>query len=207
VDVRSTSLKPVEPLQLVECEMRRLVERRVPLTLYVGDLDAGLPETWLDMAALRALLLHPSVGYQARGAVWVRLLQLTRAGGRAGEDWRSAECAMALPGLWRIAGRVRRQVPELAVEVQQVMLAAFWETVVGIREQAHLMPEPGRIPSSLCWPPTARPALSGTRRRTTGVATAAASADGMSRSRPSGTRRRCWSARSPRVFCRRRRPS
>ncbi|WP_280691873.1 MULTISPECIES: hypothetical protein [unclassified Kitasatospora] len=149
--MRTTSGKPVEPLQLVEQEMRRLVERRVPLTLYVADLDAALPDGWLDMASLRALLLHPTVGFAARGAIWVRLLRLTRAGGQTGEDWRVATCAMALPGLWRIAARLRREVPELAVEVQQVMLAGFWDALVTVRERTEVMAEPGRIPSSLCW--------------------------------------------------------
>lgn len=151
MDIRTTSDKPVEPLQLVEQGMRRLVERSVPLTLYIGDLDSAFPDEWADMASLRALLLHPSVGFAARGAVWVRLLRLTRATGQAGEDWRVATCAMALPGLWRIAGRLRRQVPELAVEVQQVMLTGFWDAVIGVRERAETMPEPGKIPASLCW--------------------------------------------------------
>ncbi|ARF78078.1 sigma-70 family RNA polymerase sigma factor [Kitasatospora aureofaciens] len=151
MNFRTISDRPVEPLQLVELEMQRLVERPVPLALYVGDLGEGLPDSWLDMAALRTLLLHPSVGFQARGAVWVRLLHLTRAGGQAGEDWRAATCAMALPGLWRIAGRMRREVPELAVEVQQVMLAGFWEALTSLRERAHAMTAPGTIPASLCW--------------------------------------------------------
>ncbi|WP_329562022.1 hypothetical protein [Kitasatospora sp. NBC_01266] len=151
MDIRTTSGKPVEPLQLVEQEMRRLVDRRVPLTLYVGDLDPALPDAWLDMASLRALLLHPTVGYAVRGAIWVRLLRLTRAGGQAGEDWRVATCAMALPGLYRIAARMRREVPQQAVEVQQVMLAGFWDALVTVRERAESMAEPGRIPSSLCW--------------------------------------------------------
>ncbi|GAA1961987.1 sigma-70 family RNA polymerase sigma factor [Kitasatospora viridis] len=151
MDVRSTSRKPVEPLQLVEQELRLLVERPVPLTLYVADLDGSLPDGWLDMASLRALLLHPSVGFATRGAIWVRLLTLTRAGGRAGEEWCTATCAMALPGLWRIAGRLRREVPELAVELQQVMLCGFWDALVRLREQAPTMEQPGRIPASLCW--------------------------------------------------------
>ncbi|GAA1250543.1 hypothetical protein GCM10009665_46540 [Kitasatospora nipponensis] len=141
----------LEPLQSVEQELRRLVERSHPLTLAVGDLDAALPQQPLDLVSLRALLLHPSVGYQARGAIWARLLRLTATPGWRGEDWPTAVCAMALPGLWRIAGRLRRETPELArAEVQQVILAGFWEAAVELRGRLDSI-EAGRIPASLIW--------------------------------------------------------
>jgi hypothetical protein len=141
----------MEPLQAVEEELRRLVERSHPLTLVVGDLDAALPQHPLDMASLRALLLHPSVGYQTRGAVWARLLTLTASPNWRTEDWPTAVCAMALPGLRRIAGRLRREAPELAqAEVQQAMLAGFWEAAVELRGRLGSV-DPGRIPASLCW--------------------------------------------------------
>ncbi|MGF1431545.1 hypothetical protein [Kitasatospora sp. LaBMicrA B282] len=141
----------MEPMQAVEEAFRRLVERSHPLTLLVGDLDPALPQHPVDMAALRALLLHTAVGYQTRGAIWARLLRRTAAPGRYGEDWDTAVCAMALPGLWRIAARLRRESPELRQEeVQQAILAGFWEAAVELRERLDCV-EAGRIPASLCW--------------------------------------------------------
>jgi hypothetical protein len=142
----------MEPLQAVEEELRRLVERSHPLTLVVGDLDAALPQHPLDMVSLRALLLHPSIGFQTRGAIWARLLTLTASPDWRGGDWPTAVCGMALPGLWRIAGRLRREAPGLSqVEVQQVMLAGFWEAAVDLRARLGSLAEPGRIPASLLW--------------------------------------------------------
>jgi hypothetical protein len=142
----------MEPLAAVEEELRRLVERSHPLTLVVGDLDAALPQHPLDMAALQALLLHPSIGNRVRGAIWVRLLRLTAMPSWRGEDWPTAVCAMALPGLWRIAARLRREAPELPqAEVQQAALAGFWEAAVDLRSRLNSLEEPGRIPASLCW--------------------------------------------------------
>ncbi|PYC68363.1 hypothetical protein C7C46_29190 [Streptomyces tateyamensis] len=149
--MRENTTARMEPLQAVEEELRRLVERSHPLTLVVGDLDPALPQHPLDMASLRALLLHPSVGYQVRGAIWVRLLRRTAMPGWRGEDWPTAMCAMALPGLWRIAGRLRREAPELPqAEVQQVVLAGFWNAAVEMRERLDSV-DACRIPASLCW--------------------------------------------------------
>ncbi|GAA1082793.1 hypothetical protein [Kitasatospora arboriphila] len=142
----------MEPLRVLEAELMRLVERPRPLTLVVGDLAAGLPEHPMDMAELRALLLHPSVGYQARGLVWVRLVKMTGWSGRRGEEWRTAVCAMALPGLWRTAARLRRTAPDVSQhDVQQALLAGFWEALVDLRGRVDGVEEPGRIPASLCW--------------------------------------------------------
>ncbi|WP_051970824.1 sigma-70 RNA polymerase sigma factor region 4 domain-containing protein [Kitasatospora azatica] len=150
--MRENTTTRMEPLQALEEELRRLVERPHPLTLVVGDLDAALPQHPLDMACLRALLLHPSIGYQTRGAIWVRLLGLTQTPGWRGEEWPTALCAMALSGLWRTAARLRREAPELSqADVQQAALAGFWEAAVDLRSRMDTVADPGRIPSSLCW--------------------------------------------------------
>ncbi|MCX4750602.1 hypothetical protein OG455_34710 [Kitasatospora sp. NBC_01287] len=149
--MRENTTAAMEPLQAVEEELHRLVERSCPLTLVVGDLDPALPQHPLDMVALRALLLHPSIGYQTRGAIWARLLKLTAAPGWRGEDWPTAVCAMALPGLRRIAGRLRKEAPELVQgEVQQAILAGFWAAAVELRGRLDCV-DVGRIAASLCW--------------------------------------------------------
>ncbi|MEY9969258.1 DNA-directed RNA polymerase specialized sigma24 family protein [Streptacidiphilus sp. MAP12-16] len=148
----NTTTTALEPLHVLEEQMHLLVERDHPLTLFVGDLDEGLPPHPLDLISLRALLLHPSVGHQARGQIWVRLLKLTGQDGTAGEEWRIACCSMALSGLWRTAARLRRQAPALEQDdVQQIVLAGFWEALTDLRTRVDEITEPGRIPASLCW--------------------------------------------------------
>ena len=140
------------PLRVLEERMRLLVERERPLTLVVADLAAGLPEHPLNLVDLRSLLLHPSVGHQARGAIWVRLLELSGQDGTRGEEWSTACCAMALSGLWRTAARLRREAPALDQDdIQQCVLAGFWEALADLRGRLESIAEPGRIPASLCW--------------------------------------------------------
>lgn len=142
-----------DPLDRLADAFRALSERRNPLTLDVSDLGEGLPEHPLDMQNLRSLLLHPALGHQARGAVWARLLELTASEGTAGEDWRLAAVGMAAPGLVRICKRWCAAVPdagrEQRAEVQQAVLAGFWEALAAMRADQTWRRDPGRIPVRL----------------------------------------------------------
>lgn len=148
----TVTVAKLEPLAILERQARLLVDRDWPLTLTVGDLAPGLPKHPQNLVDLRALLMHPSIGHQERGAIWVRLLELSALEGAVGEEWRIACCALALPGLGRTVARLRREAPGLEQdEVQQCVLAGFWEALADIRSRLGEISEPGRIPASLCW--------------------------------------------------------
>ncbi|MEY9963344.1 hypothetical protein ABIA33_001377 [Streptacidiphilus sp. MAP12-16] len=138
-----------EPLRQVEAEFRGLVEREVPLALETGGLAEGLPAEAVDVVRLRSLLLHPSLGYPERAAVWGRLIELTREPGELGAQWRLAAVGMVAWGLRRIAGRVCRELPEHNADLQQVILEAAWQAL--LKAQDTPAGEAGKIASRIVW--------------------------------------------------------
>ncbi|WP_042365908.1 hypothetical protein [Streptacidiphilus neutrinimicus] len=166
-----TAAGALYPLEQVAREFRALVERPVPLEMKTADLDGeGLPDGPVDVVALRALLLHPQLGHQARGEVWARLLELAGLGGREGEDWRLAAVGMALPGLTRVSMRwaqtVKATGSEERAEIQMIVLGGFWEQLAAMRQDGTWRRDPARIPARLLWAAerAARAALTRTSR-------------------------------------------
>jgi hypothetical protein len=138
-----------EPLQMVEREFRLLGAGTVPLLLEIGDLGERLPQQPLDMVALRALLLHPSLDWQDRGEIWHRLLQFADLPGAGGERWRIAIAGLVMPGLRLAASRLCPTLPQHNEDLQQAMLAGLWENLADLVKRQ--LPDPVRTPSRLIW--------------------------------------------------------
>jgi DNA-directed RNA polymerase specialized sigma24 family protein len=102
-----------------------------PLAVDGGALGHGLPDRLINLAELRSLLLHPSVGYPARDAAWTGLVE--RAQGRD-PAWTVGLVGMLLPGLRRAAGRlVRHYAADVLdpADVDAEVLRALLDAVAG----------------------------------------------------------------------------
>ncbi|WP_037577631.1 hypothetical protein [Phaeacidiphilus oryzae] len=139
----------VEPLRRVELEFQCLAARPEPLTVKIGHLHAGLPQEEVDVVTLRSLLLHPSLGYPARTAIWRHLSELAGGEGPEAESWRLACLGMVGWGLRRVAARVCRMLPGHNLDLQQVIIEAAWSALAVARQAPP--EEAGRIPARVVW--------------------------------------------------------
>ncbi|MEY9936977.1 hypothetical protein [Streptacidiphilus sp. MAP5-3] len=147
--IACTSEVSGEPLRRAEAAFQLLAARSYPLTVVLGPVHEGLPDEPVDVVELRSLLLHPSLGYPARSAVWAHLLRLMAPRTEAGREWRLAGVGLVMWGLRRVAARTCRQLPGHNVDLQQEILAAAWAAL----EKALTTDEAeaGKVPSRVVW--------------------------------------------------------
>ena len=93
------------PLDLVDTTVQLLVCEPHPLAADGARIGHGLPARPIPLDELRVMLLHPSMSYDARDAVWRELVNQARSGDPA---WRVGAAWVALPALRLLAGRGRR---------------------------------------------------------------------------------------------------
>jgi hypothetical protein len=132
------------PSPLADLERAFRQSTRGPAALAVDGLQLAtdLPARPIPLDELRRLLLHGALSYETKD----RVLGQIAARAQAGDDaWVVAFAGLLMPGLKRVARRLRRTGGVDAREVGS-------EVVVGLLEAlAHLDPCRDRIAASVCW--------------------------------------------------------
>jgi hypothetical protein len=145
------------PLAVLDRSFRLLVCEPAPLTLDGRTVGHGLPARPIPLDVLRSLLLHPSVGFDARDAALTWLVQ--QAQGEGGV-WLVGLAGVLLPGIGRRVYPLCRAFPRLAHDLEAEALAGLVQAV-----QAWRLGE-DRVASRLVWA-AARGAHRLLRRETT----------------------------------------
>ena len=116
----------LRPLDSADASFRALTAGPEPLALHTASLAAGLPDRLVPLDELRALLLHPATGTQARNKVWAELVRRARSGSPA---WVVGLVGVAMPGLRRAAASLsasyRGDPADLHIEILTGFLAAM----------------------------------------------------------------------------------
>jgi hypothetical protein len=118
------------PLDLLDRSFRLLVCEPAPLELDGRAVGHGLPARPITLDVLRSLLLHPSVGFDARDAALTWLVQ--RAQGEGGA-WLVGLAGVLLPGIGRRVYPLCRAFPRLAHDLEAEALAGLLQAVRGWR--------------------------------------------------------------------------
>lgn len=147
------------PLADIEQAFRRSTRPPAVLALTGAAIGSDLPSRLLPLDELRRLLLHGATSYGTKD----RAIALVLSRARSGEDpWTVGLAGMLMPGLKRVARRLRRIPGVDATEVGA-------EVVVGFLEAASIMdPDGERLAARMCWEVYRRAARAlGVRRRGT----------------------------------------
>ena len=116
----------LSPLDSADASFRALTTGPQPLALHTASLAAGLPDRLVPLDELRALLLHPATGADARNKVWAELVRRARSGSPA---WVVGLVGVAMPGLRRAAATLsasyRGDPADLHIEILTGFLAAM----------------------------------------------------------------------------------
>jgi len=147
----------VRPLDVLDRSFRLLVCEPAPLALDGRTVGHGLPARPIPLDVLRSLLLHPSVGFDARDAALTWLVQQAQADGGV---WLVGLAGVLLPGIGRRVYPLCRAFPRLAPDLEAEALAGLLQAVRGWRLGQD------RVASRLVWA-AARGAHRLLRRETT----------------------------------------
>jgi hypothetical protein len=101
-----------------------------PLALDGRAVGHGLPARSIPLRELRGLLLHPSVGFDARDAALTWLIRRAQAEGGA---WLVGLAGVLLPGIGRRVYPLCRAFPRLAHDLEAEALAGLVQAVYGWR--------------------------------------------------------------------------
>ncbi len=127
---RGTAAETDHVLDIAETTFDLLTRGPAPLSLDGAALGHGLPARQISLDEVRAILLHPSTGHDARDAVWKELVQRAR---REGPSWVMGCVGVALPGLKGIVrDRLRGLDNKPGVGTSRVagdLLSAFCEAL------------------------------------------------------------------------------
>ena len=130
------------PLADLEAAFRQATHGPGALTIDGPGIAADLPARLIALDEMRGLLLHGRVAFETKD----RVLGLVAARAQGGDEvWVVAFAGLLMPGLKRVARRLRRTG---GVDAQEVGS----EVVIGLLEAlAHLDPCRDRIAASVCW--------------------------------------------------------
>jgi hypothetical protein len=132
----------LRPFEALDRSFRLLVCEPAPLGLDGAVVGHGLPARLIPLDALRGLLLHPSVGFDARDAALTWLVQQAQAEGRA---WTVGLAGVLLPGVGRRVYPLCRAFPRLAHDLEAEALVGLLQAV-----QAWRLGE-DRVATRLVW--------------------------------------------------------
>jgi hypothetical protein len=118
------------PLDILDRSFRLLVCEPAPLELDGQAVGHGLPARPIPLNVLRSLLLHPSMGFDARDAALTWLVQ--RAQGEGG-PWLVGLAGVLLPGIGRRIYPLCRAFPHLAHDLEAEALTGLVQAVRGWR--------------------------------------------------------------------------
>jgi hypothetical protein len=127
------------PLDVVDTTFRLLVSDPHPLAADGAKIGHGLPPRPIPLDELRVMLLHPSMSYAARDAVWRELVTRARGGDPA---WVVGAAGVALPALRQLAGRLAAGFDGDTHDLGAEMLSGFIQTIDT---------SAGRIAARLCF--------------------------------------------------------
>ncbi|MFB4308414.1 hypothetical protein [Actinomadura sp. GTD37] len=143
---RRTDAETGHVLDVAETTFDLLTRGPAPLSVDGAALGHGLPARKIALDEVRAILLHPSTGHDARDAVWKALVRRAR---HQGPSWVIGCVGVALPGLKAIVrDRLRGLDSEPGAGTSRVagdLLSAFLEAL----HQVDL--EQPRIAQRLVW--------------------------------------------------------
>jgi DNA-directed RNA polymerase specialized sigma24 family protein len=133
------------PLDSADAAFRALVTGPRPLALNPARLAGGLPDRDVPLDELKALLLHPSTGGQARNKVWAELVRRARAGRPA---WVIGLVGIAMPGLRRAVAALSAAWRGDREDLESEVLAGFLAALRGLDlDDLDAVP----LASRLCW--------------------------------------------------------
>jgi hypothetical protein len=107
-----------------------------------GNSLGGLPDRAIPFGELKAMLLHPTMGFAQRDAVIGELVAHARVEGGA---WAVGLIGVLLPGLRRAVWPLAQMCPDRADDIEAEALAALLAAV------ARCEPGRARLASRLCW--------------------------------------------------------
>ncbi|MFA1543550.1 sigma-70 family RNA polymerase sigma factor [Actinomadura monticuli] len=127
---RRSGAEALHVLDVAETTFDLLTRGPAPLSVDGAALGHGLPTRVIALDEVRAILLHPSTGPEARDAVWRELVLRAR---RHGSSWVMGCVGIALPGLKGIVrDRLRGLESEPGAGTSRVagdLLSAFCEAL------------------------------------------------------------------------------
>lgn len=129
------------PFDTLEKTFNLLVAGPKPLA-FDGTKILGLPDRSIPLDELKAMLLHPSTGYEVRDAVIGALVSASKHHGDADTV---GLAGVLLPGLRRAAWPMVRAFPDRRYDIEAEMLVAFLEAV------AQCDPGRPRLAARLTW--------------------------------------------------------
>jgi hypothetical protein len=135
------SVFPSSPLDTLERAFQLLVVGPEPLALDGAQVE-GLPSRMIALDELRSMLLHPSTSFATRDAAMGLVVRCAQAGCA---QWRVGLAGVLLPGLRRMAGRVVRDYPGDAADVDAEILVGLLEALDGFD------PGRGHVAARLVW--------------------------------------------------------
>jgi hypothetical protein len=130
------------PLDVVDTTFEALVCEPRPLALDGARLGHGLPPRLIPLGELRVMLLHPSMTYTARDAVWRELVHRARSSDPA---WIVGAAGVALPALRQLAGQLAADYDGDTHDLDAEMLAGLVQAIREIDVSGQ------RIASRLCF--------------------------------------------------------
>jgi len=133
---------PLSLIDRVEARFAQLTRDPAKLQVDGALIGQGLPERWIPLDELRAMLLHPSTPFAARDAALAFLVGLARTGG---DDWQIGLLGVLAYGLRTTTARAARGYPGDPEEVDAEVVAGLLEAVASIDLG------PGRVASRLLW--------------------------------------------------------
>jgi hypothetical protein len=125
-DHRLAGSSALRPLAVLDRSFRLLVCEPAPLTLDGRSVGHGLPARPIPLDALRSLLLHPSVDFDARDAALSWLVGRAQAEGGA---WLVGLAGVLLPGIGRRVYPLCRAFPRLAHDLEAEALVGLLQAV------------------------------------------------------------------------------
>jgi hypothetical protein len=125
-DRRRSSPGGSRPFDVLDRAFGLLVCEPAPLSLDGRVVGHGLPARMIPLDAVRSLLLHPSVGFDARDAALTWLVSRAQIEGGA---WLVGLAGVLLPAIGRRVYPLCRAFPRLAYDLEAEALAAFLQAV------------------------------------------------------------------------------
>jgi hypothetical protein len=125
-DRRWSRTGETRPLDVLDRSFRLLVCDPAPLALDGRAVGHGLPARMIPLDVVRSLLLHPSVGFDARDAALTWLVQRAQVEGGA---WLVGLAGVLLPGIGRRVYPLCRAFPRLAHDLEAEALVALLHAV------------------------------------------------------------------------------